>query len=93
VAKVARRIVLAGAQSVRQANDTRTGELPLDVEPERNTRVQSEDRRQSRGDDASADAWRDLATGELFYVPVGFNASRRRPAVALIDRRWRQRQP
>jgi len=78
---------------VRQANDTRTGELPLESEPARNIRVQSKDRRQSLGDDFSGDAWRDLATGELFYVPIGFNASRRRPAVALIDRRWRPWQP
>jgi hypothetical protein len=93
VAKVARRIVLVGAQAVRHANDRRTLELPLEVEPARNIRVESEDRRLSRGDDVSADAWRDLATGETFLVPVGFNASRRRPAVALIDRRWRPRAP
>jgi len=78
---------------VRQANDSRTRELPLESEPARNIRVQSKDRRQSLGDDFSGDAWRDLATGELFYVPIGFNASRRRSDAVLSDRRWRQRQP
>jgi hypothetical protein len=78
---------------VRQRNDTRTAELPLEADPARNMRVPSEDRRQSRGDDFSGDAWRDLATGELFFVPVGFNASRRRPVVSLIGRRWRPQQP
>jgi hypothetical protein len=78
---------------MRQASDNRTRELPLEVEPARNVRVPSEDRRQSRGDDFNGDAWRDLATGELFYVPAGFNASRKRPGAAIVDRRWRQRQP
>jgi hypothetical protein len=78
---------------MRQASDTRTRELPLEVEPARNERVRSADRRQSCGDDFNGDAWRDLATGELFYVPAGFNASRKRPAASLIDRRWRQPKP
>lgn len=38
-----------------------------------NVRVPREDRRQARGDAFAGDAWRDVTTGELFYVVVGID--------------------
>jgi hypothetical protein len=73
---------------MRQANDNRTRELPLEVEPARNVRVPEQDKRRSRGDRVTADAWRELATGELFFVRPGYDASRRRPVVMpMVDHR------
>jgi hypothetical protein len=58
-------------------------ELLLKLLPARNVRVPRADLRWREGDPFDADAWRELATGELFFVAVGASARRRRPAQHL----------
>jgi hypothetical protein len=58
-------------------------ELLLKLLPARNVRVPKADLRWLEGDPFSADAWRELATGELFYAAVGVDARRSRPALHL----------